>query len=195
MKNHRKLLWAVFTATALAVLVTVSAVVYAKYVSSSVGVKSELVPAEIDSLSVQLTESTDTNGCYVLSGAQINTQDMGYPVYVRAAVNVVWQNGNGEVYGLQPVEGTDYSFGFNEDDWFRSDDDGLLYCKSIIAAGDAVPALIDADNTVNQLRAAPAEGYSLKAKVSAQYIQAVGTDEDGNPASLEAWGTVPQTDP
>ena len=195
MKKHRRLLWAVFISSALAVLITVSAVVYAKYVSSSAGVKNRLVPAGYTGLSVQLTESTDADGYYILSGAQINALGNDYPMYVRAAVNVVWQNENGEIYGRQPVEGTEYSFSFNEDGWYKSDDDGRFYCKSIIGAGDTVPALIDADHTAAQLANAPADGYSLRVKVSAQYVQAVGTDENGDAAVQAAWGTVPQTDP
>lgn len=195
MKKHRRLFAAILISAVL--IMIVSAAVYAKYISGGSGLSSELVPAELNRLNVSFTEGTDPDsGMYVLSGVRISAEEKNYPIYVRTALSVVWQNADGETAGQQPLEGRDYSFGINEDNWYRSTSDGRYYCKSIIKSGDEIPLLIDGRSPLRQLRAAPFQGYSLRLMISAQYIQAVGTTDDtGTAAAATAWGTVPQTDP
>lgn len=133
--------------------------------------------------------------------------DLGYAVYVRAAVVVTWKNeagevvptgknAAGEVMGIWkdaesnvhftgPVEGVNYDMTIGSG-WFKGDD-GFYYHKK--------PVDEDLTNVTSDLivSCAPKEGQTpvgcgLNVEIIAQTIQAVGTtDADGTPAVTDAW--------
>jgi len=112
--------------------------------------------------------------------------DLGYSVYVRAAVIVNWKAENGDVLAQAPVQGADYSITMNETDWFEYR--GFWYCRAAVAPGGSTATLIG-DLTV----ATEQSGYTLTAELAAQTIQALGSTDvadpysDGTPAVTEAW--------
>jgi len=100
--------------------------------------------------------------------------------FIRAAVVVTWQDGNGNVYRTKPVAGTDYSIEFGSD-WTLNGD--YYYYNAAVAPSAATTNLIV---TAQPLVAGPAGGYTLHIEILADAIQSSPTD-----AAQEAWGYVP----
>lgn len=115
--------------------------------------------------------------------------DIGYSVYVRAAVVVNWKDDSGNILGRNTEEGTEYTF--NSDSvWFKAAD-GYYYYKSAVESGGETNSLISGFTAIAD---AP-KGYSLSLDVSAEVIQCAGwTDDDGTPAVTAVWGCTVQND-
>lgn len=115
-----------------------------------------------------------------------NTSDI--PAYIRASYAVNWMDSSGNIRGVGPVEGTDYTIGGPGSGWTYNSDDGFYYYLSPVAVYGTVPAPV----TMSALTTAP-DGYSLTLTVTAEAIQADGdTDGDaytspGIPAWQNAW--------
>lgn len=121
-------------------------------------------------------------GALVKENVCVNVGNPGYTMYARAAVVVTWKDGNGNVLGVSPKEGVDYTISYGSDNWFEKD--GFWYCKSAVTG--TTPNLI-ITCTVNN--PAPDDGYHLSVEIMAQSIQAAGT-VNGTPAVTDAWGVT-----
>lgn len=109
--------------------------------------------------------------------------DIGYSVYVRAAVIANWKTEDGSIYGKNAEEGTDYAFTVGSG-WFKAGD-GYYYYSNPVESGGETSALIT-DFTV--LTDAP-NGCSLSLDISAEIIQESGsTDDDDTPTVTAVWG-------
>lgn len=109
--------------------------------------------------------------------------DIGYTVYVRAAVIANWKTEDGSIYGINAEKGTDYTFSIGSG-WFKAGD-GYYYYSNPVESGGETSALIT-DFTV--LTDAP-NGCSLSLDISAEIIQESGsTDDDDTPTVTAVWG-------
>lgn len=109
--------------------------------------------------------------------------DIGYTVYVRAAVIANWKTEDGSIYGKNAEEGTDYTFTAGED-WFKADD-GYYYYSNPVESGGETSALITDFSAITE---AP-NGCSLSVDISAEIIQESGsTDDDDTPTVTAVWG-------
>lgn len=116
----------------------------------------------------------------------VDVGDPGYAVYVRVAVVVTWKNGeNGDVLGVVPVEGADYTITYNTEDWFKGSD-GFYYHRDMVNSAENTAVLI---NSCQPVDGKTPEGYGLNVEIIAQTIQSLGTTDDGEvPAVTDAWG-------
>ena len=109
--------------------------------------------------------------------------DIGYTVYVRAAVIANWRTEDGSIYGKNAEKGTNYTFTIGSG-WFKAGD-GYYYYSNPVESGGETSALIT-DFTV--LTDAP-NGCSLSLDISAEIIQESGsTDNDNTPTVTAVWG-------
>lgn len=105
-----------------------------------------------------------------------NTGDTA--AYIRAAVIITWQDGDGNVYGQKPAEGTDYTITWFDDDVDTANDywkqaaDGFYYWTKPVAATDSTGYLIMECKPVADK--APA-GYSLCVEILGSGIQSQPT--------------------
>lgn len=121
----------------------------------------------------------------VKNNVKVDIGDPGYAVYVRAAVVVTWKDKDGNVMGVSPVAGTDYSITYNTDDWVLGAD-GFYYHKKAVNTGDDTEVLI---STCSPVDGKTPGGYGLNVEIIAQTIQALGTTDSGDvPAVVDAWG-------
>lgn len=122
------------------------------------------------------------------TNVRVDTGELGYAVYVRAAVVVTWKNGeNGSVYGEMPVAGTDYNISYGND-WTYNTADGFWYYNSDVKNGEDTTALIDSCTPVEG--EAPA-GYDLNVEIITQTVQALGSTDDGSKTAVtDAWGVT-----
>lgn len=180
---------------ALAVLLAaIAALVIAAYVRRPGKVTNEFTPAVSDNPTVEETfDGTLKEDVYFQMPA------VGYPVYVRAAILVTWKDENGIVYFENPVSGTDYDLTLkltNDEEetvWEKitnSEGADYYYYVDPVASGGTTSVLI---KSCEQLREAPADGYTLSVEIIVQTVQAIGyTDgENGEPeieAYKDAWG-------
>ena len=94
--------------------------------------------------------------------------------YIRAAVLVTWQDTYGNVYGQEPVAGTDYEITLKTgsvgtaNNWFLGKD-GFYYYSSPVAPDGYTGILID---TCSYVKNAPV-GYSLCVEIIGSGVQAV----------------------
>ena len=109
--------------------------------------------------------------------------DIGYSVYVRAAVVVNWKDDSGNILGRNTEEGTDYTFN-SDSGWFKAGD-GYYYYSNPVESGGETSALITDFSAITE---AP-NGCSLSVNVSAEIIQESGsTDDDDTPTVTAVWG-------
>lgn len=119
-----------------------------------------------------------------------NTSDID--AYLRAAVVVTWQNANGDVLGVKPVKGEDFTMKLG-DGWDTDTTDGYYYYPTAVKPGESTEKLIE---KCEVLKAAPEAGYTLHVEIIASAIQAEGeptSDEvkalgTGNTPVEQAWG-------
>lgn len=112
--------------------------------------------------------------------------------YIRAMLIVNWNelDVNGEltnaIYGMAPIEGTDYSLTYNTSDWVEYPvGSGIYYYNDDVASGDTTEPFITnfkQISTENQ-----PDGYGLSVEVLVQSIQATGLDSKGNKPVELAW--------
>lgn len=114
------------------------------------------------------------------------------PAYIRATVDIYWQDGNGARLWEEPKSGTDYEIAWSDElrdasgtnlayTWIKAND-GFYYWTSPVAPGEETGALI---TSVKELKAT--EGRNLVVDVSTQAVQSA-PDE----AVHEAWGCTVQ---
>ena len=105
--------------------------------------------------------------------------------YIRAAVLVNWKDDAGNVYGVAPKEGDDYTItwcGIDDKRWVKSD--GYYYYLDRVSSDEETAALFTACSVEDE---APT-GYYLCVEIVAQSIQADGTDENEQHPVTLAWG-------
>lgn len=112
------------------------------------------------------------------------------PAYIRAAVDIYWQDGSGARLWEEPKSGTDYVIAWSVADasgansassWVKASD-GFYYWTSPVAPNTETDVLIA---SVTELRAT--EGRNLVVDVSTQAVQSVPDD-----AVREAWNCTVQ---
>ena len=114
--------------------------------------------------------------------------DGSVPIYVRAQVNIYWQDANGNQLWEEPVEGTDYTIEWGDGlntAWIQGSD-GFYYWTQPLAAGAEAENLID---KLTWKTADTSNGRTLVCDVSIQGIQA-----DPANAVNEAWGAAVDQD-
>lgn len=109
------------------------------------------------------------------------------PAYIRAAIIVTWKDEkNGNVYGVAPVDGTDYEITLNLKDQYGNDiwtqgSDGYYYCNKVIPVGESTPVLI---TSCKPVAGKTPEGYGLNVEILGSAIQADGM---GATSAQDAW--------
>lgn len=106
------------------------------------------------------------------------------PIYVRAQVNIYWQDANGNQLWEEPVENADYTVTWGDElgkSWIQGSD-GFYYWTQPLAAGAVTGNLID---KLGWITAQTSNGRTLVCDVSIQGIQA-----DPANAVNEAWGAT-----
>ena len=179
-----------FLLIVLVTLTFVTSSVIAYIVKDSGEVKNEFTPA----VSKDPTVEEDFNDGKEKKNVKINVGETGYPVYVRAAIIITWQDKDGIVYFSEPEEDDDYTIALNKTDWKY--EGGYYY----YVAGDKLQEVQSNGTTevliksCEQKKVAPADGYTLSVEIIAQTVQSIGTtDGNGNdsateiPAYKDAW--------
>ncbi|MCH5192288.1 MAG: hypothetical protein J1F23_09020 [Oscillospiraceae bacterium] len=192
----------------LVTLITASVV--AKYIKNTADVKNTFKPAA--SVTPEIIEEFEEHDDTLKKNVHFKVGTTEYPVYVRAAIVITWQNEDGVVYFSEPNKAKpiydegiiigydgDYYIDLNSTDWEYNEDDGFYYYKSPVESGKETTNLI---YECRQINAAPVEGYTLSVEIIVQTVQAIGyTDEDNPngviPAYQDAWTlyTEPTTTP
>lgn len=132
------------------------------------------------------TFTPDTDNTPTVSAYTVDVGNPGYSVYVRAAVVVNWVDSKGEVLAVQPAAKTDYIIEYGTN-WFQKD--GFWYHKDALSSGTTQPLITSISPATEKT------GYTLKADILAQTIQALGTtDADKTPAVTDAWKVSVDTD-
>ena len=115
--------------------------------------------------------------------------DIGYSVFVRAAVVVNWKDADGNILAKNAEYSKDYTFG-SDSGWFKADD-GYYYYENAVESGGETSSLASGFTTLSQ---AP-EGYTLSVDLSAEVIQMAGsTDDDDTPTVTDVWGCTVNND-
>jgi hypothetical protein len=175
-KNHRALpILLAFLLVAVIAAATVYAYLQAKTpaVTNSVGAAGDH--------EVTITENFDQT---TKSNVRVQVGNIGYSVYVRAAIVVTWKDASGNVSAVKPVAGTDYTISLNDIDWFETDD-GFYYYRLSVKSGGSTSNLI---NTCTPVEGKNPAGYELNVEIISQTIQALGSSDSGVPAVKQAWG-------
>lgn len=165
----------------LAALLSVSAGSVVAYLSLTSGSVANTFSAESHPAPV-IQESFDSN---VKSSVYLDVGELGYAVYVRAAVVVTWKDAaNGNVYGKAPAA-SDYTISIGSG--WKKGADSFYYCLSPVLSKADTPILIESCKLNDGVT--PPEGYDLNVEIITQTIQALGTTDDGGtPAVTNAWG-------
>lgn len=169
----------------LVMLVAVTAVsVFAAYLKNSEEVKNIFKPA--DSVTPEIVEIFEEDvQDNVKENVHFKVGNTDYPVYVRAAIVITWQDKDKTVYFSKPNETAgDYTMSLNLTDW-ELKDDGFYYFKAPVKSGGETSNLI---YECRQLKEAPVEGYTLCVEILVQTIQAIGsTDGENGVPEKDAW--------
>lgn len=109
--------------------------------------------------------------------------------YIRATIVVNWENSDGDIRGIAPVAGQDYTVTLNEE-WTVIEQNGRAY---YYYNGAVAPNGVTAPLCTVSLKEgvqAPA-GFTLAVEVPAEAIQAEGDTDEGSIAAVQdAWGVV-----
>lgn len=170
-----------FSSFLIALLVTalIPVSVYAYFIRTSTIVKNVFIPAVSDN-----PEITETFSDNLKENVFISITDKGYPVYVRSAIVITWQNKNGNVYYDIPVRDVDYEL-ITGNQWTYNENDNFFYYDPAIQEGSTDELII----SCKPLNNAPDENYTLSVNIISQTVQAVGTtDDDSKTAQQDAWG-------
>lgn len=106
--------------------------------------------------------------------------DCDFEVYARATYVVYWQDADGKVYPVAPIEGTDYtisigsSWGKNGDYWY--------YNTKLAANTESANFIVSCKETDSEM----AQNYKLVVDVIGEVVQA-----EPDQAVIDLWGFVP----
>lgn len=200
MKNQRKKLKSLLASVLVVVLSVITVVAY--------------LFIDLGPLSNHFQPADSANPYVYQSGDEYSVEvpNMGYAVYVRAAIVVNWKYDDGigdvKVLGDVPVPGVDYNLELNNTDWFKGTD-GFYYHKvMVVPDGEGNPAytqplitnfvklkssIMFDDNDLDEVE----DEYNLNIDIISQTIQAFGTTDipgdpfaEGIPAVVDAWGII-----
>ena len=106
------------------------------------------------------------------------------PIYVRAQVNIYWQDANGNQLWEVPVAGEDYTitWGNISDTGWKLSSDGFYYWAEPLKAGETTGLLID---KLTWTTVDSSNGRTLVCDIAVQGIQAEPAE-----AVQEAWGVI-----
>lgn len=145
-------------------------------VTSTAPVVNTFTPAEVTTKVEETFDGTTKSNVKIQNTGNIDA-------YIRAAVIVNWADANGNV-SATPVNATDYTIIYNEDDWKQIGD--YWYCKTTTAPeASTKPLIISCAKTPS---AAVPDGYDLQVTILADGIQSVPQT-----AIQEAWHVNPTT--
>lgn len=151
------------------------------WLATSTGdVVNTFTPAKIETTIEEPEGTAKTN-------VTIKNADASIDAYIRATIVINWVDGEGNIYGIPPVKGEDYTEDLNVDEgeeWFAVD--GIYYHRAKVAAGTSTAALI---NEIKPKEAGP-DGYYFQVTILTEAIQADGKNSDGTPAVELAWTDV-----
>ena len=170
MKKYKFL----FIALALALIVsTVGAATLAYVFMQTPEVENSFVPVY-----VRCEVQEEFTGAEKTNVKVKNTGDI--KAYVRATFVVMWVNDDGNVYGVAPKAGVDYSISFGSPSW-NLGSDSFYYYALPVEPGEITEAIISSLSILTE----PPDGYKLNVHVAATAIQA------NPPAAVEsAWGAT-----
>ena len=170
MKKYKIL----FIALALALIIsTVGGVTLAYVLMQTPEVQNSFVPVYVScEVQEEFTGAEKTNVMVK------NTGDI--KAYLRATFVVMWVDADGNVYGVAPKAGVDYSIAYGSASW-NLGTDGFYYYALPVEPGESTEAIISSLSILSE----PPEGYKLNVHVAATAIQA-------NPpeAVKSAWGAT-----
>lgn len=112
------------------------------------------------------------------------TNDGSTPAYMRAQVDIYWQDDGGARLWDEPVAGTDYEIIWSSDVGWSQGPDGFWYWNTAVAPLGQTGVLLKSVSS-----ASDAEDRHLIVDVSSQAIQANPAD-----AVRQAWGCTVQSD-
>ena len=112
------------------------------------------------------------------------TNSGNVPIYVRAQVNIYWQDANGNQLWEAPEKGTDYTIDWGDisDTGWKRGADGFYYWTEPLKAGETTGLLI---KELKWVTAESSNGRKLVCDIAVQGIQAEPAE-----AVQEAWGVT-----
>lgn len=182
-KNKRLTLFSIIVIIIVMIAVAVATFVNAAYIKNTGEVNNIFKPADsvIPGIEEEFNKTVKEDVYFEVNEKEYPETE--YPVYMRVKIVITWQDKDGIVY-YKPVENDDYYIDLNLTDWTLKDD-GFYYYKSAVESGDKTTNLI---NVCKQMKAAPAEDYTLSVEVIVQTIQAIGyTDGENGATIVDAW--------
>ena len=154
----------VLVVSVLALVLAVAGGTLAWLTANSGPVTNTFTPAKV---TCEVDEKFENN---VKSAVSIrNTSNID--AYIRAYVVVTWKNADGEVYGKQPVKGTDHTMTGPETGWVEGTD-GYYYYTSPVGVDKTTGVLITECKPITGQ--APAD-YDLSVEIIAEAIQSLPT--------------------
>lgn len=174
-KNNKKRLSAIIAAAVAAVTLATVGSTLAFLVDSDDPITNIFTPSKVTCSVVE-----EFDGAVKKDVSIKNTGNTD--AFIRAAIVVTWKDASGNVYGVAPVENTDYSMTLNlsSTGWFKSGD--YYYYRQEVEPNTATE---DALITSCQLKtgAAVPSGYNLSVEILADAIQSKPAN-----AVTSAWG-------
>lgn len=172
------------TLVVLALVALIAAPTIAYYLINANDAGGDYTPAEPSNPSFNLDFNNNE-----MKDVSIEVEDKGYPVYVRVAIIITWQQSSdaedADVFFAQPVLDVDYTLDINTTDWEMVGD--YYYFTSPVASGKTTGVLVNSCTLIPGGSDVP-EGYVLSVEIIVQTVQAIGSTDNGNtPAWKDAW--------
>lgn len=153
----------------------VASMIYAKYVDDA---KKDAELDIIASGNLVVTVSPESHAAGVYTITNDKTKGSTIPAYVRFAVIVNWQDGDGNLWAVPPIEKTDYTVSWENETLVKLDD-GYYYYNGTRDPGESFSFEVTRKDGANP----PAVYDKLHVQIVAEGIQSVPLDAAGN-----AWG-------
>ena len=165
-----QLLLTVFVSAFLTVTIFSIKESFASIKMETATVKNSFTAMENSIPSINETVTPDPgNNVYIIEKKDVTvTNTNNFDVYVRAMVIASWQDADGNVLAVTPLEGTDFSISYSTD-WNKKDD-GFYYYNSVLGKGNTTTPLI---TECKPLTKAPVNSYTLNVNIISQTVQSV----------------------
>lgn len=186
-KVSRKKASVVVVAYLVLMVTLVAGTTFALLMSKTENIMNEFTSAVVNGEIDEDLTSTEKKNVQIQNTGNID-------VYVRTKVVVTWQDENGNVYGIAPVEGKDYEMDWCVDNasnlnqpWFEAK--GYYYHKAAIKPDQATSYLFTSCKEGTKNPDIPSN-YKLNVEIISTVIQAEGKDSSGNYAVEVVWPNV-----